>query len=66
MEHLSALLALYQRQLAMPTGFLYHVVLGKMVIIIGHDDRYFHIAERMIRLEYGRNSAVRAQLISLG
>lgn len=28
--------------------------LGKTVIVITHDDRYFHLADRLIKLEYGR------------
>lgn len=27
---------------------------GKTVIVITHDDRYFHLADRLIKLEYGR------------
>jgi len=27
---------------------------GKTVIAVSHDDRYFHAADRVIRLEYGR------------
>ncbi|HEX6046471.1 MAG TPA: cyclic peptide export ABC transporter [Pyrinomonadaceae bacterium] len=27
---------------------------GKTVIVISHDDRYFHVADRMIKLEYGK------------
>jgi putative pyoverdin transport system ATP-binding/permease protein len=27
---------------------------GKTVLIISHDDRYFHIADRLIKLDYGR------------
>lgn len=27
---------------------------GKTVIVISHDDHYFHIADRIIRLDYGR------------
>jgi putative pyoverdin transport system ATP-binding/permease protein len=27
---------------------------GKTVISIGHDDRYFHLADRLIKLDYGK------------
>ncbi len=27
---------------------------GKTVIAVSHDDRYFHVADRVINLEYGR------------
>jgi putative pyoverdin transport system ATP-binding/permease protein len=27
---------------------------GKTVIVITHDDRYFHLADHMIKLEYGK------------
>lgn len=27
---------------------------GKTVLVISHDDRYFHIADRIIKLEYGK------------
>lgn len=27
---------------------------GKMLIVISHDDRYFHVADRVVRLENGR------------
>jgi putative pyoverdin transport system ATP-binding/permease protein len=27
---------------------------GKAVIVISHDDRYFHLADRSVKLEYGR------------
>jgi putative ATP-binding cassette transporter len=30
---------------------------GKTLIIITHDDKYFHLADRLIRLDYGRVSA---------
>lgn len=29
---------------------------GKTVIVISHDDRYFHVADRMIKLDYGSAS----------
>jgi putative pyoverdin transport system ATP-binding/permease protein len=28
--------------------------LGKTVLVISHDDRYYHVADRIIKLEYGR------------
>jgi putative ATP-binding cassette transporter len=31
---------------------------GKAVLIISHDDRYFHVADRVIKLDYGRLEAV--------
>jgi putative ATP-binding cassette transporter len=27
---------------------------GKTVVVISHDDRYFHVADRIVKLEYGR------------
>jgi ABC-type siderophore export system fused ATPase/permease subunit len=27
---------------------------GKTVLVISHDDRYYHIADRIIKLEYGK------------
>jgi putative pyoverdin transport system ATP-binding/permease protein len=27
---------------------------GKLIIAVSHDDRYFHIADRLIRMEYGQ------------
>ncbi len=27
---------------------------GKAVVVISHDDRYFHLAERLLKLEYGQ------------
>ena len=27
---------------------------GKLVIVISHDDRYYHVADRIIKLDYGR------------
>lgn len=27
---------------------------GKTVLVISHDDRYFHLADRVIKLEYGK------------
>jgi putative pyoverdin transport system ATP-binding/permease protein len=29
---------------------------GKTVIVITHDDRYFHLADRCIALEFGRTT----------
>ena len=34
--------------------------LGKTVIVISHDDRYFHVADRIVRLENGRMLAFAA------
>jgi len=28
--------------------------MGKIVLVISHDDRYFHLADRIIKLDYGR------------
>jgi putative ATP-binding cassette transporter len=33
---------------------------GKMVLVISHDDRYFHLADRIIKLDYGRLEYVRS------
>jgi len=30
---------------------------GKTVIVISHDDRYFHVADRIIKLDYGKHAA---------
>jgi putative pyoverdin transport system ATP-binding/permease protein len=27
---------------------------GKAVLVISHDDRYFHLADQLIKLEYGQ------------
>jgi len=27
---------------------------GKMVLVVSHDDRYFHLADRIVRLDYGQ------------
>jgi putative ATP-binding cassette transporter len=27
---------------------------GKAVFVISHDDRYFHLADRLIKLDYGK------------
>ncbi|PLZ71070.1 hypothetical protein CBP21_07890, partial [Fischerella thermalis WC246] len=27
---------------------------GKTILVITHDDRYFHLADRIIKLEYGK------------
>jgi putative ATP-binding cassette transporter len=27
---------------------------GKLVIVITHDDRYYHVADRLVKLDYGR------------
>ena len=28
--------------------------MGKAVLVITHDDRYFHLADRLVRLESGK------------
>jgi putative pyoverdin transport system ATP-binding/permease protein len=30
---------------------------GKMIFAISHDDRYFHLADRVIKLDYGQVEA---------
>jgi putative ATP-binding cassette transporter len=32
---------------------------GKAVLIISHDDRYFHIADRVVKLDYGKLEAMK-------
>ncbi len=27
---------------------------GKTVLVISHDDRYFHLADRVVKLDYGK------------
>jgi putative pyoverdin transport system ATP-binding/permease protein len=27
---------------------------GKLVLVISHDDRYFHLADRVLKLDYGK------------
>jgi putative ATP-binding cassette transporter len=27
---------------------------GKTVIVVSHDDRYFHIPDRILKMEYGQ------------
>ena len=34
---------------------------GKAVLVITHDDQYFHLADRCLRLEDGRLSEMRPQ-----
>jgi len=39
--------------------FYYHLLpdlkgRGKTVIVVSHDDRYYHVADRLIKLDYGR------------
>ena len=29
-------------------------VMGKIVLVISHDDRYFHLADRIVKLDYGQ------------
>jgi putative ATP-binding cassette transporter len=30
---------------------------GKTVLVISHDDKYFHVADRIIKLDYGKLDA---------
>jgi putative ATP-binding cassette transporter len=30
---------------------------GKTVVVISHDDRYYHLGDRVVKLEYGKLSA---------
>jgi putative ATP-binding cassette transporter len=39
---------------------------GKTVLAITHDDRYFRIADRVIKLEYGKLAAVEESVAGLG
>ncbi|MBD2448243.1 cyclic peptide export ABC transporter [Nostoc sp. FACHB-152] len=32
---------------------------GKTVLVISHDDRYFHLADRIIKLDYGKIEAIK-------
>jgi putative ATP-binding cassette transporter len=32
---------------------------GKTVVAVSHDDRYFHVADRVLRMEYGKFEEVR-------
>lgn len=47
-------------------AYFYEVMLpelkkaGKTVIAISHDDRYFHVADRVLRMEYGKLGAYEA------
>ncbi|MFY9571046.1 MAG: ABC transporter ATP-binding protein, partial [Blastocatellia bacterium] len=39
--------------------FYYHLLpdlkaRGKMVLVISHDDQYYHVADRIVKLEYGK------------
>jgi putative ATP-binding cassette transporter len=36
---------------------------GKLVIVISHDDRYYHVADRIIKLDYGKVEYDRHSLI---
>jgi len=36
---------------------------GKLVIVISHDDRYYHVADRVIKLDYGKVEYDRDQLL---
>lgn len=35
--------------------------MGKAILVISHDDRYFHLADRLIRMENGRVTAIETQ-----
>ncbi|MER2513270.1 MAG: cyclic peptide export ABC transporter, partial [Nitrosomonas ureae] len=35
--------------------------MGKTILVISHDDRYFHLADRLIRMENGRLTDINAQ-----
>jgi putative pyoverdin transport system ATP-binding/permease protein len=41
-------------------NYFYEVMLpdlkkaGKTVVAVSHDDRFFHVADRVLRMEYGR------------
>jgi putative pyoverdin transport system ATP-binding/permease protein len=43
---------------------------GKTVIVVSHDDRYYHVADRLIKLDYGQLQAVqvpaRLQYVAAG
>jgi putative ATP-binding cassette transporter len=39
---------------------------GKTVLVITHDDRYYHLADRLVRLEYGHISATAAPAPAAG
>jgi putative ATP-binding cassette transporter len=36
---------------------------GKLVIVISHDDRYYHVADRIIKLDYGKIEYDREELL---
>jgi putative ATP-binding cassette transporter len=42
--------------------YFYEIILkelqkqGKTIIVVSHDDRYFHVADRVIKMEYGKFS----------
>jgi len=47
--------------------FYYHLlpdlkVRGKMVLVISHDDQYYHVADRIVKLEYGKIEYDRANV----
>ncbi|CAM3673337.1 MAG: hypothetical protein ACTH7Y_09775 [Halomonas sp.] len=35
--------------------------MGKAVLVITHDDRYFHLADRLVRLESGKLLAAESE-----
>ncbi|MEL7400114.1 MAG: hypothetical protein AAFN68_06015, partial [Pseudomonadota bacterium] len=34
---------------------------GKTIVVVTHDDRYFHLADRVLKLEYGKLRSVEKQ-----
>jgi putative ATP-binding cassette transporter len=47
--------------------FYYHLLpdlkaRGKMVLVISHDDQYYHVADRIVKLEYGQLEYDRANI----
>jgi putative ATP-binding cassette transporter len=47
--------------------FYYHLLpdlkaRGKMVLVISHDDQYYHVADRIVKLEYGKIEYDRANV----
>ena len=39
---------------------------GKLVIVISHDDRYYHVADRVIKLDYGKVEYDKEELLNSG
>jgi putative ATP-binding cassette transporter len=49
--------------------FYYHILpelkqRGKLVVVISHDDRYYHVADRLIKLDYGKLEFDRSVLLA--